>query len=103
MGDSLGDIQMREFISITDALLQEYVQFSQPVLVEHVVEAPQEEVFEHPLLQECRDLVFKLRSFMESEAGGDYAFGMESGMQRAADMIENLIRRHEKGDGVEQQ
>lgn len=103
MGDSLGDTQMKEFISITDELLQSYVQFTRPevVLVEHVEEAPPEVEVEHPILQECRDLVFKLRAFMESDAGGDYALGVETGMQRAADMVENLIKRFENGDDLE--
>jgi len=35
------------------------------------------------------------------DSAGDYALGVESGMQRAADMIENLIKRHTKGDEFE--
>ena len=37
--------------------------------------------------------MFKLRAFLES-SGGDYALGVEAGMQRAADMVENALRRH---------
>lgn len=47
-----------------------------------------------PVLSDLRDVVFKLRAFMET-AGGDYAFGVETGMQRAADMIERVIRTYQ--------
>lgn len=49
------------------------------------------------LLSELAEVVFKLRAFMES-SDGDYALGVEMGLQRAADMIENVIRRHSQGD-----
>lgn len=45
------------------------------------------------IITDLEDLVFKMRSFMET-AGGDYATGVEDGMQKAAEMVENLIRRH---------
>lgn len=61
----------------------------------------EEENVEHPLLEEARELVFKLRSFMEDTTSGEYSLGVETGMQRAADMVENLIRRYEKGDDLE--
>jgi hypothetical protein len=46
-----------------------------------------------PLVEELSEVVFKLRSFTESR-DGDIGFGIELGMQRAADMIENVIKRH---------
>lgn len=106
MGDPQDNFkQMRGFIEITDELLWEYARITrhdQTYLTESVEEEPQqEEPTEHPMIAEAHDLVFKLRSFMEDSAG-DYALGVETGMQRAADMIENLIRRHSKGDGFEQ-
>ena len=105
MGDPQDDFkQMRGFIEITDELLWAYARVTRPesMMISESVEEPQsEEEVEHPLLSEARDLVFKLRSFMEDSAG-DYALGVETGMQRAADMIENLIRRYEKDDGLEQ-
>jgi hypothetical protein len=45
------------------------------------------------------DVVFKLRSFTESQ-DGEVGFGIELGMQRAADMIENVIARHFGPQGV---
>ncbi len=106
MGDPQENFkQMRGFIEITEDLLCAYARVTRPgetmMLSESLEETQQETEVEHPVISEARDLVFKLRSFMEDSAG-DYALGVENGMQRAADMIENLIRRHEKGDGFEQ-
>ncbi len=95
MGD-YSDLQMKEFIAVTDELLAAYTSFAPTTMIVESVEEPQDEYQEHPMLEECRDLIFKLRAFMEDSAG-DYALGVETGMQRAADMIENLVRRHEKG------
>ena len=46
-----------------------------------------------PWVDELEDVIFRLRAFMEN-AGWDYALGVETGMQRAADMIENVLARH---------
>ena len=46
------------------------------------------------LLEEMSEVVFKLRAFTESADDGDLALGIEIGMQRAADMIENVLNRH---------
>jgi hypothetical protein len=99
MGDSNGD-QMKDYISLTEELLACYAAVTRPetVYIEQIVE--QNMPTEHPILSDCRDLVFKLRSTMENDAG-EYALGVEMGMQRAADMIENLVRRFEKGDDFE--
>lgn len=101
MGESYIDEGMKGFILLTEELLHHYAAVNgvaQQPMPELVVEA-EEEIVEHPMIQECRDLVFKLRAFMESE-GGDYGLGVEMGMQRAAEMMENVIRRYEKGDDV---
>lgn len=45
------------------------------------------------LLNEMNDVVFKLRAFMESTEG-DIGLGIEMGMQRAADMIQNVLNRY---------
>ena len=83
-------LQMREFIMATEGLnLVEAAECPEPIL-------ETSDLGDIPLtvpVTELGDLVFKLRAFMES-ADGDYALGVESGMQRAADMIENLIRRY---------
>ena len=98
--DDHNDTQMKDFINITEALLAEYSKVTKPEL--YLVEKVETPVIkeESPILQECRDLVFKLRAFME-DSSGDYALGVEMGMQRAADMVENLIRRYEEGNSSE--
>jgi hypothetical protein len=97
MGDQQNFQQMREFIYLTEQqVYADYADLFEQQVGEPLLEE-QQEVFEHPILHDCRELVFKLRAFMESE-GGDYAMGVETGMQRAAEMVENIIRRYEKGD-----
>lgn len=85
--------QMRNFILVTEALMESYARghfTPEPVEEEVIVE----EEGPHPILTDLHDIVFRLRAFMETE-GGDYALGVETGMQRAAEMIENLIKRYE--------
>jgi hypothetical protein len=65
-----------------------------------VEETPVTEPVTPLIMHDLGELVFKLRGFMET-TGGDYALGVETGMQQAADMIENLIRRYNKGDNLE--
>lgn len=48
----------------------------------------------HPIIDDLIDVVDDLRSFMESH-GGEFAYGVETGMQRAADTIEMIIKRYE--------
>ena len=45
------------------------------------------------LLLELNDIVFKLRAFTETN-DDVLAEGIELGMQRAADMIDNMLNRH---------
>lgn len=88
--------QMRTFIFLAEAL-DEAVEEEEDTISEEVIVEESQTVL---ILGDLADLSQRLRAFMESE-GGDYALGVETGMQRAADMIENLIRRYNKGDSVE--
>lgn len=101
MDELTGEEQMKDFIILTEELLACYARVTQPntVFEEQIMEENDVQQ-EHPLLNDCRDLVFKLRATMEDSAG-EYALGVETGMQRAAEMIENLIKRYEKGDDFE--
>lgn len=85
--------QMRDFIMATESL-------DEPETIPVESEPVTESVSDVMLLQELADIVFKLRAFMENDSG-DYALGVETGMQRAADMIENVILRHTTGDDDE--
>jgi hypothetical protein len=79
--------QMRSYIVATEQLIQE-TEDAAP-LTEAVAAPPD------TLLEDLENIIFKLRAFMES-SGGEYAFGVETGMARAADMIENALKR--RGD-----
>lgn len=84
-------VQMRDFIIATESLDEPE---TIPVESEPIMESVSSNAM---ILQELADVVFKLRAFMENDSG-DYALGVETGMQRAADMIENVILRHTRND-----
>jgi hypothetical protein len=79
-------VQMRQFIMATENL-------------SHLDGEPETTIMEtiqpsnSALLKDLECIIFKLRAFMES-SGGEVAYGVELGMQRAADMIEHVIKRH---------
>lgn len=81
---------MRSYIMATEQLTNEM----EPVAE---TEPLNEDTDPGSLLADLDTVIFKLRAFMES-SGGDYALGIETGMQRAADMIENVLRRHGLGE-----
>jgi hypothetical protein len=45
------------------------------------------------LEEDLNILITRLREYSDPE-GGEFSLGVETGMVRAADMLENLIRRH---------
>ncbi len=51
------------------------------------------------ILHDLEELATRMRGFMETESG-EYALGVEMGMQRAAEMIENLVRRYKEGGSL---
>jgi hypothetical protein len=89
--DDYSFAQMREYIMATEYLLQ--VEPNHDVVESVVVMEAAPAAIDSSLLQELRDTMFKLRAFTES-ADGDISLGIEMGMQRAADMIENIINHH---------
>jgi hypothetical protein len=46
------------------------------------------------LLEDVNDMIFKLRSYSESDDNLDYARGVEEGLALAANMLERLLERH---------
>jgi hypothetical protein len=48
--------------------------------------------FEEDIEKKLEDLVFKLQSYQDPDIG-EYSAGVEAGMQRAADMLQNLLNR----------
>lgn len=76
----------------TEYLLQvEPTRIEEEVIMEASVALP----LNSSLLEDLRNVVFKLRAFTES-VDEEMGLGIELGMQRAADMIEHIINRHEQ-------
>jgi hypothetical protein len=46
------------------------------------------------LLEDVNDMIFKLRSYSESDDNLDYARGVEEGLALAANMLERLLERY---------
>ena len=83
--------ELRGFINIANIMMVE----PQPtMLTEDVafIEYHPEPALDENTQEELESLIFKLRSYQDSESG-DYAAGVEAGMNRAADMLENLVNR----------
>lgn len=80
---------MRSYIMATEKLTLEDDQT--------VIEAAPVPLPDTALLEDLEHIIFKLRAFMES-SHGDFALGVEAGMQRAAEMIENVLKRHQEND-----
>jgi len=77
---------MREFMFLVESYTSPIVK--EPIIEESIVTSKPD------FLEEAKDLVFKLRAYTELNEDGERALGIEEGMLRAADMIDNLIRRH---------
>jgi len=91
--DDLSFQQMREFIGMTENL----VGSDRALLTEASPVEPDMVPSMYLLFEDLHNVVFKLRAFTESREG-DIGLGIELGMQRAADMIENVLKRHWAGE-----
>lgn len=82
---------IREFIEITGTMFLE--SSDQPNLQPAVEEEPVVSLeAEREIYDELYKLIFKLRAYQDPDIG-DYSAGVEAGMSRAADMLDNLINR----------
>jgi hypothetical protein len=89
-------VQMRDFMLLTENLITADLIAAD---LEPLMETPQPEPpTSDAVLEDLRNAIFKMRGFMESREG-DLGLGVELGMQRAADMIENIIKRYETPPG----
>ncbi len=94
MDDTFSLAQMREYIMATEYLMQpEIEKIEEEIVAESDV--PVGPVSSR-LVEDLKDVVFKLRAFTES-SDGEMSLGIEMGMQRAADMIENVINQYVDG------
>jgi hypothetical protein len=89
-------VQMRDFITMTEDLIRNgiFEDVGEPLL--RATAEPPAPSSPSVLLEELNDLVFKLRAFTDTN-DDVLAEGIEVGMQRAADMIENMLNRHKEG------
>ena len=87
----MSDENMRDFIILTEAYAKLGLPDKQVTVLEEIA-VPQKTSAD--LIAELREIVFKLRSHTEND-DGEEALGVEKGMQLAADMIENVVKRHE--------
>lgn len=93
------DDDIRRFIVLTESL-----DICQPLVFKPVEIQPEiedwevpeveevEPIYDDDILQKMEDLVFKLRGYQDPDVG-DYSAGVEAGMSRAADMLQNLVNR----------
>ncbi len=80
---------IRNYIEITSQMITE----SEEVLHEEVIITEDAQVpTPNPIEDQMDNLIFKLRSYQDPDSG-EYAAGVEAGMSRAADMIENMLNR----------
>ncbi len=59
-----------------------------------VIEVPDLDQLSETLLEDVNDMIFKFRSYSESDVNQDYARGIEEGLALAANMLERLLERH---------
>jgi hypothetical protein len=84
-------VQMRDFMILTESLVEPD---EAPI---RLIDEPETMTPMRSIYEDLQDAVFKMRAFTES-CDGDVGFGVELGLQRAADMIENVINRHRGKD-----
>lgn len=81
---------IRKYIEITESLThvpQELI--PQPVVFEPPVPETQ---LDAEIETKLESLIFKLNSYQDPDMG-EYSAGVEAGMARAADMLQNLLNR----------
>ena len=82
---------MRHYIRLTES------EFHKQDLDDPIIDDPMNDldlVVEDPLLDDIRDVIFKLKSYQETEGTPDYAQGVEEGLALSASMLERLIERY---------
>jgi hypothetical protein len=80
---------IRNYIEIASTMLTE----SEEVVRDEVIITEDAQVQPHNDLEdEFNRIIFKLRSYQDPDSG-EYSAGVEAGMSRAADMIENMLNR----------
>lgn len=86
---------MRSYIMLAEEAEPRFVQ-NEP-LEEAVIEEPVANSRETDLVEALRVLAERMRAHMESSEDPILSEGVETGLQRAADMVEGLVARFERG------
>ena len=84
--------QMRSYIVLAETLAPAERANEEPDVTDTVGDDTSAEL---ALIDDLRALVFKLRAHMDP---GEEGAAFDNGMNRAADMIENVIRRYTEND-----
>lgn len=75
--------------------MREYIEIATGSRIPLVEEKEEENILsENAIISDLKDAVFRLRSIMEMTGSEDYSHGVDIGMSRAADIIENIINRY---------
>ena len=81
--------EIRNYIEIASIMITENEQVVRDDVILTEASVPQ---VDSEVDNQMQALIFKLRSYRDPELG-EFADGVESGMSRAADMIENMLER----------
>jgi hypothetical protein len=81
--------EIRNYIEIASIMITENEQVVRDDVILTEASAPR---LDSEVDEQMQTLIFKLRGYRDPELG-EFADGVESGMSRAADMIENLLER----------
>lgn len=89
--------QMKAFILMTEDFVRSGEE-AEPLL-EFAPIKPKAEQAER-LIEDLRGALFKLRSYQEDADDESYALGVEAGMIKASDILENVLSRFSNGDEI---
>lgn len=81
--------EIRDYIDIANIMITENEQIVRDDVILTEASVP---VLDSEVEEQLNSLIFKLRSYRDP-GSGEFAEGVESGMLRAAEMIENMLER----------
>lgn len=88
-------IKMRELMKLIETDASIIVEFTE----EDEPEQNSQRFFDNNVVEDLKSLVSKLNNHYEAE-DSEQSMGIEMGFQRAAEMIENIIKKYESIEGT---
>lgn len=79
--------QMRYFAICASSIYDDLFESIDPIMDESHDKNKKDDIVSNKL----KDIVYKLRSMQETEHGGEYAEGYESGLEVAANLLESVL------------